>query len=33
MRSPVFGGEPIFGTPTGIYPMESLPLRFQPAPG
>ena len=31
MRSPQFAGEPVFGTPTGIYPMESLPLRFAPA--
>ncbi len=32
MRSPAFDGEPVFGNPTGIYPMESLPVRFEPAP-
>jgi cytochrome P450 len=31
MRAPSFDGEPVFGTPTGIYPMESLPIRFEPA--
>jgi cytochrome P450 len=23
-------GEPVFGTPTGIYTMRSLPIRFTP---
>jgi cytochrome P450 len=23
-------GEPVFGTPTGIYTMRSLPVRFTP---
>ena len=32
MRAPSFDGEPVFGNPTGIYPMESLPIRFEPAP-
>jgi cytochrome P450 len=32
MRSPRFDGEPVYGTPTGIYPMESLPIRFEPVP-
>ncbi len=31
MRAPSFDGEPVFGNPTGIYPMESLPIRFEPA--
>jgi cytochrome P450 len=31
MRSPSFDGEPVFGSPTGIYPLESLPIRFEPA--
>jgi cytochrome P450 len=30
MAAPAFDGEPVFGSPTGIYPMESLPLRFDP---
>jgi hypothetical protein len=32
MRKPETAGEPVFGTPTGIYPLESLPIRFEPAP-
>jgi cytochrome P450 len=31
MGSPTFDGEPVFGSPTGIYPMESLPVRFEAA--
>jgi cytochrome P450 len=31
MRSPALDGEPVFGSPTGIYPMESLPIRFEAA--
>jgi hypothetical protein len=23
-------GEPVFGTPTGIYTMRTLPVRFTP---
>jgi cytochrome P450 len=25
------GAEPVFGSPTGIYPMESLRVRFRAA--
>jgi cytochrome P450 len=31
MRDLELDGEPVFGTPTGIYTMRSLPLRFAPA--
>ena len=30
MGSPTFDGDPVFGSPTGIYPMEALPVRFEP---
>jgi cytochrome P450 len=32
MGSPAFDGDPVFGSPTGIYGMESLPLRFEAVP-
>jgi cytochrome P450 len=32
MRNPEPDGEAVFGSPTGIYPLESLPVRFDPAP-
>jgi len=30
MRDLELDGEPVFGTPTGIYTMRSLPVRFSP---
>ena len=30
MRNLKLDGEPVFGTPTGIYTMRSLPIRFTP---